>query len=110
MALEDERMEKWRIHSLQEWLEQGLNLFVRSELLNRAFQHEFNFGNEIGMNLQRYNINSCTDAYFKVWPVIFKVLFHPAIQEFVIPDVKSILIDRMYIKMQEHLVYHTGRN
>ena len=106
---EDERLEKSRIHSLREWLEETLNLFVRSELLNRAFQHEFNFGNEIGKNLQSYNINCCSDAYFKVWPVIFKVLFHPAMQEFVIPDVKSILIDRMYLKMEEHLVYHTGR-
>ena len=29
-------------------------------------------------------------------------------KEFILPDVKSILVDRMYLKMEEHLNYHRG--
>ena len=49
------------------------------------------------------------DAYFKVWPLLFKFLYHPSMKQFNIPDFKSILIDRMYMEMEDHLVSHRGK-
>ena len=93
---------------VQKWINFCLNLPIRIELLSHTFYHDFNFDLEVAENLQYHNVNSSIDAYFRIWPVLFKILYHPAMQEFIVPDVKSILIDRMYLKMEDHLVYHKG--
>ena len=95
---------------IQQWIDLSLNLPIRMKLLSYSFHHEFNFFQEVGPNLQHHNILSSVDAYFKSWPVVFKILYDPFMKELTIPDVKSILIDRMYLNMEKHLVYHTGKS
>ena len=93
------------IASMQEWIDTYLNVPLRIELLMRAFHHEFGFESK---SSDPPNDTECPDLYFQVWRIIFKILYHPAMKEFILPDVKSILVDRMYLKMEEHLNYHRG--
>ena len=90
------------IASMQAWIDTYLNVPLRIELLRRAFLHEFGFSSDPP------NDTDSPDLYFQVWRVIFKIIYHPAMKEFILPDVKSILVDRMYLKMEEHLNYHRG--
>ena len=93
------------ITSMQAWIDAYLNVPLRIELLKRAFHHEFRFESK-SFDLQ--NDTDSPDLYFQVWRIIFKIIYHPAMKEFILPDVKSILVDRMYLKMEEHLNYHRG--
>ena len=91
--------------SMQAWIDTYLNVPLRIELLKRAFLHEFGFESN---SIDSPNDTDCPDLYFQVWRVIFKIIYHPSMKEFILPDVKSILVDRMYLKMEEHLNYHRG--
>ena len=93
------------IASMQEWIDTCLNIPLRIELLRTAFLHEFGFESS---SSDPPNDTDCPDLYFQVWRVLFKIIYHPAMKEFILPDVKSILVDRMYLKMEEHLNYHRG--
>ena len=101
--------ERKTVRALQEWIDSCLNMSLKAELLREIFYHEFDFSRNVGSNLHTQNaIDSSVDIYFRIWRVLFKILFHPAMKDFIIPDVKSILIDRMYLKMENHLIFHTG--
>ena len=93
------------ITSIQVWIDTYLNVPLRIELLKRAFHHEFGFESK---SFDLPNDTESPDLYFQVWRIIFKIIYHPAMKEFILPDVKSILVDRMYLKMEEHLNYHRG--
>ena len=93
------------ITSMEAFIDAYLNVPLRIELLTRAFHHEFRF-ESTPFDLQ--NDTDSPDLYFQVWRIIFQILYHPSMKEFILPDVKSILVDRMYLKMEEHLNYHRG--
>ena len=93
---------------LREWIDSSLNVTLRSELLTKIFHHEFDFSNRHEPNIEIDNDTSHVDSYFRVWRTLFKVIYHPNMKYFIIPDVKSIIVDRMYLKMQDHLKYHTS--
>ena len=93
------------IASMQMWIDTYLNVPLRIELLKRTFFHEFGFESK---SFEPPNDTDGTNLYFQVWRIIFQILYHPAMKEFILPDVKSILVDRMYLKMEDHLNYHRG--
>ena len=95
--------------AMREWIDSSINLTLRSELLSKVFYHEFDFNRDTVRNEETDNDNSNVDAYFLIWRVLFKILYHPNMKTFILPDVKSIIIDRMYLKMQKHLEHHLSK-
>ena len=95
--------------SIQKWIDSNLNIGLRSELLTKVFYHQFDFDNEIDPNKEIDDDNNHVDSYFTIWRALFKVLYHPSMKSLIIPDVKSIIVDRMYLKMQTHLKYHMSK-
>ena len=101
---EDQRIER----ILQEWIDSSLNITLRSELLRKIFYHEFQFYQEEEPNPRIQNDTGDVDSYFRVWRQLFKILYHPSMKEFIVPDVKTIHVDRMYLNMEKHLLYQEG--
>ena len=95
--------------AMREWIDSSINLTLRSELLSKVFYHKFDFNREVDHNEEKDNDNTNVDAYFLIWRVLFKILYHPNMKSFILPDVKSIIIDRMYLKMQQHLEHHLSK-
>ena len=95
--------------AMREWIDSSINLTLRSELLSKVFYHEFDFNRDTDRNEETDDENSNVDAYFLIWRVLFKILYHPNMKSFILPDVKSIIIDRMYLKMQQHLEHHLSK-
>ena len=93
---------------LREWIDSNLNITLRSELLIKIFLHEFDFSNRHEPNNEMGNDTSHVDSYFRVWRTLFKIIYHPSMKFFIIPDVQSIIVDRMYLKMQDHLKYQSS--
>ena len=101
---EDKRIER----ILQEWIDSSLNITLRSELLRKIFYHEFQFSQDVGSNPRIQNDTADVDLYFRVWRQLFKILYHLSMKEFIVPDVKTIHVDRMYLNMEKHLRYQEG--
>ena len=93
---------------LQEWIDSSLNITMRAELLRKIFYHEFQFCPAVESNPRIQNDTGDVDAYFRVWRQLFKILYHPNMKEFIVPDVKAIHVDRMYLNMEKNLTYHKG--
>ena len=95
--------------SIRNWIDSNLNIGLRTELLTKVFYHQFDFDSVIDPNTETDDENNHVDSYFTIWRTLFKVLYHPSMKSLIIPDVKSIIVDRMYLKMQTHLSYHRSK-
>ena len=93
---------------LQEWIDSSLNITLRSELLRKIFYHEFQFCPDMESNPRIQCDTGDVDSYFRVWRQLFKILYHPSMKEFIVPGVKAIHVDRMYLNMEKHLRFHEG--
>ena len=101
---EDKQIER----ILQEWIDSSLNITLRAKLLKKIFYHEFQFCLDVESNPLIENDTGDIDSYFRVWRQLFKILYHFSMKDFIIPDVKAIHVDRMYLNMEKHLMYHKG--
>ena len=96
-------------NSIRKWIDINLNIGLRTELLTKVFYHQFDFDSKVDSEKEIDNDNNHVDSYFTIWRTLFKVLYHPCMKSLIIPDVKSIIVDRMYLKMQTHLNYHQSK-
>ena len=92
-----------------EWIDNSLNISLRTELLTKVFYHQFDFDTKDDIEQETNSDNFHVDSYFRIWRSLFNVLYHPSMKSLVIPDVKSIIVDRMYLQMQQHLDYHLSK-